>query len=137
MRSFRDRMGNAWDLDLNVGVLLRIKSELGFNLLDKPETMPDDIENLVNILWVCVAPQLREKGITPEQFGESLDGGCMKAAVDTFMEELMDFFILLAPAKGAAMKIIWDRSRAQAGEVEKVFAQIAGSTSLDSPEPLA
>lgn len=134
MRSFKDTNGDAWDIDVNVGVLLRIKSELGVNLLDAPEDIPESVEKLVGILWCCVAKQLQERKITPEEFGCLLDGEAVKAGVDAFMEELLDFFIHLAPAKGRAMKLIWHKSKEVYAQIDKVAEEVVGSIYSGSQE---
>lgn len=47
---------------------------------------------MVRILFVLCEPQIKERGLEPEQFGEGFNGEALAAAADALVEEIVLFF---------------------------------------------
>lgn len=97
MRTFKDRAGREWVVEINVGTVKRVRSLLAVNLLDAVggqllETLAGDPEQLCNVIYAILKPQADAKGVTDQQFGESMAGDAIAAATDALLEELADFF---------------------------------------------
>ena len=134
MRYFKDEKGDTWGVDLTVGSLLRVKTATGFDLIDKPDSMPQNLAALVDILWVTLEPQLTAKGVSQEDFAERLGGDSLEAAIDCFMEEWADFFRKLAPSRATVIRGLWRKARehtpAMAAQIERALSTL----SFDLPE---
>lgn len=137
MRLFTDSRGTQWRIDITLGTLEDIQSEMGINLIDEPDSIPEDPRKIAGLLWITCMDQAKELGISPQDFGKRLGGKVIKDAYDSWMKEYSDFFGHLSPARGRAIAALWD----QAQEVEEVRAQLVGrvlsSTFTDLRELLA
>lgn len=105
MRSFTDKNGKSWDLELNIGAAIRLKSRLDFDLeniitLDAKEN-PDNISLLerissdaiflFNIIYVICEKQCQEAGISEETFAESFTADTIEAATEALLDEIVNF----------------------------------------------
>ena len=105
MKSFTDKNGESWDLDLNIGAAMRLKSRLEIDIenavtLDKANN-PEDVSLLekiaqdsillFNIIFVLCETQVRERNLTPEQFAERFTGDTIEAATDALLDEIVNF----------------------------------------------
>ena len=95
--TFKDLHGNKWTVEVNMATVKRIKDSLDCNIADlnNKETMTklaDDIVFLVDVIYLCLKPQLDEKGISDVEFGQSLDGETVNQASEAFMEAFIAFF---------------------------------------------
>lgn len=131
MRTFTDSKGTTWSLDLSVGHLLNIKTELGLNLLDNPEQLPDSLEKLVGILWITCQDQAQADKIGPVDFAKRLSGDVLQVAVDKWMEEWGDFFARLSPARGQLIKELWDKAKQMELAQAALIKTACLSTSID------
>lgn len=131
MRTFTDSKGTTWSLDLSVGHLLNIKTELGLNLLDNPEQLPDSLEKLVGILWITCQDQAQSDKIGPVDFAKRLSGDVLQVAVDKWMEEWGDFFVRLSPARGQLIKELWDKAKQMELAQAALIKTACLSTSID------
>jgi hypothetical protein len=133
MRNFIDNLGHAWSLDLTAGHLLGIQSEMGINLADEPETIPDSLMKMVGILWITCQDEAKGINVTPQEFGKRLSGKVLQDAWEKWMQEYTDFFVHLSPARGQLMRGMWEKAkeleRARAILIEKACS----SSSLDLP----
>lgn len=134
MRYFKDDKGETWGVDLTVGSLLRVKTATGFDLIDKPDSLPQELSPLVDILWVVLEPQLTAKGVSQEAFAERLGGDALEAALDAFMEEWADFFRRLAPGRSATIRGLWRKAREAGPALEAEIERALSSLSFDLPE---
>ncbi len=94
MRSFKDKKGREWSLELNVISAKRVKSDTGVDLLDM-ESLSDklaDTYTLVEVLWSMIRKQAEALNVDAEGFGKSLDGDSIELATDALLEEVTDFF---------------------------------------------
>lgn len=103
MREFKDRDGNVWRIDLNIGNVFRVRSGSGgkFDLLDSTHdvggqplsvVLATDLHEFWEVLWFLVELQAREKSITAERFGQAMAGDCLIASQQAFLDEWRDFF---------------------------------------------
>lgn len=105
MKSFTDKNGESWDLDLNIGAAMRLKSRLDIDIenavtIDKANN-PEDVSLLeriaqdsillFNIIFVLCETQVRERNLTPEQFAERFTGDTIEAATDALLDEIVNF----------------------------------------------
>lgn len=107
MRRFVDNQGRDWRIDINVGTLLDIKTELGVDLLSDPQSMPLDIEKQVDMLWLLVSEQAEHRRVTSRDFAKSLGGEAIAKAVDALMHEVADFFCHLRKSDGVLIREAW------------------------------
>lgn len=114
MKSFIDKNGETWDLELNIGTAMRLQSRLNINIencinLDsnKPkeisllERITEDSILLFNIIYVLCETQVRERGLTEEEFAERFSGDTIAAATDALLDEIENFS---RPAKRKILK---------------------------------
>lgn len=125
MKTFKDELGQEWELDIKVGTLLAIKEQLGIDLLDAPGEMPTSLEKCVEILHVCMRKQAKERDLGLQDFADCLSGSSLAVAIDAFMEELGAFFFSIQKSKGMAIQGLWQQTKKveqlQEEQVEKVL----------------
>lgn len=131
MRTFTDAKGHQWRLDVTAGVLMDIQTEMGLNLLDNPEEIPEGFKQLVGILWITCSEEAKQMGVSPQEFAHRLGGKVLQEAVDRWMKEWADFFGHLSPARGQVIAGMWDKAK----EIDSAKAEVIGkafsSTSTD------
>lgn len=108
MRTFHDRTGAAWDIELNVGSLRRIASRTGTALLgaatgagsasDKEEAwfealprQATDVALFSETIWALVEGQADSRGVSRDAFEGRMDGDAIRAALDALSDEI-EFF---------------------------------------------
>ena len=97
MKSFKDRNGLEWKIDLSFALWRRIKSETGIDLLDV--AMPDtkslrqlaEMENVGVVLWLYCEAQAVEAGIDRETFWRALHGPAIETGMKAIVDDLEDF----------------------------------------------
>lgn len=110
MHQFKDTEGREWTIALTIGAVKRVKALTGVNLLDplgakrrkigtailkgRPlvTRLQMDPELMVNVIFALVKPTADSRGVTDEEFGESLGGDAAFQAYEAFMGEWRDFF---------------------------------------------
>ena len=99
MKSFTDRQGRSWTIEINYTSLRRVKGATDVDLtkIVDPKSnvigqLTDDPFVLFDCLVALLQPQLEAKGITPEQFGEALDEESGDNASMALLEAIIDFF---------------------------------------------
>ena len=105
MRQFTDTKDRAWDVELNVRQMKRVRDILGIDLVnviqagkdgavatDTLDRVANDPILLVDILWVLCEGQAKAAGVTDDDFGSSLAGDSIADATRAFLDELVDFF---------------------------------------------
>ena len=139
MRTFKDRDGRTWSVELNVHQMKRIRAHVGIDLVnvieldsggnvkvDLVDRIASDPCLLVDILWVCVEEEAKAAGVTDEQFGRSLAGESIEEATRAFLDELVDFF---PGAKRLFLKKAVELSRKYNGEMTSALEK-----ALEDPE---
>ncbi|GIX05053.1 MAG: hypothetical protein KatS3mg114_0922 [Planctomycetaceae bacterium] len=99
MKTFTDRQGRSWTIEINYTSLRRVKAATDVDLTRLVDPKSDVMGQLTGdpfILFDCLVallqPQLDDKGITAEQFGESLDEESADKAAVALIEAAIDFF---------------------------------------------
>jgi hypothetical protein len=99
MKTFTDRQGHSWTIEINYTSLRRVKAATGVDLTRLVDPKSDVMGQLTGdpfVLFDCLVallqPQLDDKGITAEQFGESLDEESADKAAVALIEAAIDFF---------------------------------------------
>ena len=137
MKSFTDRQGRSWIIEINYTSLRRVHALTGINLTRIVEPRSNVMEQLTGdpfILFDCLIailqPQLDEKQITAEQFGEALDEESGDKASMALIEAIIDFFpegkrMLL---RRALTKVLTAAERRQMATLDKALQAV------ESPE---
>ncbi len=100
MHSFKDANGKAWEININVATVRRLRgSVLKLDLMalveDKCKPLAKligDPCDLVDVLYLLCQEQADKLGITDEDFGRALGGDSLEQAANAFYEEYIDFF---------------------------------------------
>lgn len=106
-KSFNDLKGRTWNLKITFGIVDNIAEELGDDLIDDPTSISLHPRRWVEMLWLCIEDQAKEKGVTPQDFGGSLDGKTLRDAMELFMEDFSDFLSPLHPDGAAVVRNTW------------------------------
>jgi len=106
-KSFKDIKGRTWTLKITFGIIDNIAEELGDDLIDDPTSISLHPRRWVEMLWLCVEEQAKELGVTPQDFGGSLDGTTLRSAMELFMEDFSDFLSPLHPDGAAIVRNTW------------------------------
>jgi hypothetical protein len=96
MRSFKDSEGLDWKIALNGWQLKKLKEQLDFDARDPESILKASADPclLVNVLYVLCESQATERGISDQQFGESMDADAIENATEAYLQETTDFFPL-------------------------------------------
>lgn len=102
MRTFRDREGREWQIDLTLGALMRIKASTGMDMLDVDLSAADgpaefrrlatDPITLADTLCAVCRSQITARSLTDEQFADALGGEAIDTALVALVQEWADFF---------------------------------------------
>ena len=95
--SWKDRDDRSWSTAISVTTIARVKEVTGVNLLDIVEgkLLPqflDDPLLLVEVLYVVSKPQIDERSVTKDAFGDLFVGDVTVDAVNALVQGLLDFF---------------------------------------------
>ena len=111
MRTFKDRSGREWTVDLNITEAKRAKSMLKVDILDLMDEakgtellarLQGDEIFVVDLVYVLVKDQADKLGLTDEDFGRSMAGGAIDEAHKVLLAEICDFF--RNPARRAVLR---------------------------------
>lgn len=97
MASFTDTQGRKWNLVLTVADVKRVRKMLDFDLLrdDMGEMIAElskDQVTFCDVLYVLLKPDADTAGVTDEEFGRSMSGDSLDAALKAFFEAFPLFF---------------------------------------------
>lgn len=122
MKSFRDKTGRDWTVEIDVAAIKRVRGLLGVNLLEVLEEkcrllaeLYDDPLKFVDVLYCVCKPQADERSVSDEQFGSGMAGDVLDSAYRAFTESLTDFF--RSPKQRAAIKNMLDKMDRMAARV--------------------
>ena len=95
--SWKDRDGRAWSTSISVTTIARVREATGVNLLEIVEgkLLPqflDDPLLLVEVLYVVSKPQIDERNVSKDAFGDLFVGDVTIDAVNALVQGLLDFF---------------------------------------------
>lgn len=139
MRTFEDKSGRVWTLDLGVGAIRRIKSLLDVDLTQPQakdpvhgtlsQRMAVDVWLLVDVLCAICRPQAEALAISDEDFAELLGGDVLGNARNLLLEEWSDFFLSLgrkdlATAVTKTLAMLVAISEEAVGQMDKLENQL-------------
>ena len=139
MKTFRDTADREWTVEINVSTLKRVKDLAGVDLtaLIRPndptfKDLSSDMFKLFDVLAALVKPQLEQRQITADAFGQSLDENSVEAAVNALLEGVIDFFQAdkRAILRRALLKVTTAADRVRRQNLEAA-AQRVESTEFD------
>jgi hypothetical protein len=132
MHTFTDCKDRPWTVDLTVATLKRVREATGVNLYSLVDDgaralgeLVGDPERLVGVLYVLCEPQVKERSLSPEDFGSGFRGDALEQAADAFVAELVDFFPNRR-ARDALAKVIGKGRETAAILMDRLEAQIHG-----------
>lgn len=139
MASFKDMGGNRWSVDFTGLHLRRVKSALGINIMDIAaddfsllNKITTDICLMGEILWIVVADQAKDEGISEEDFYKSLLGDVIIDAQEALLESIADFFP--NPSQRLGLKKILAKAKLVTTKAEEIANQKM-TEALDSLDP--
>lgn len=103
MRTFTDRDGREWQIDLNIGNVLHVKrhSEGRFDLFDPTQLVDGqplqvalmaDHAMFWEVLWLLVEQRAAAANVGVVAFGQAMAADCLVVAQQLFFDEWRDFF---------------------------------------------
>lgn len=121
MQKFKDSTGREWSVALNGWTLKKLKDELNFDARDHRSILnaASDPLLLLDVLYVLSAGKTGDKDVTKDEFLQVMDGDCIEAAVEAYMQEIVNFSPRQKPALQAMlarMNETQDRATALATE---------------------
>ena len=125
-----DRQDRKWSTAISVTTIGRVKEATGVNLLEIVEgqlltRFLDDPLLLVDVLYVVCKPQVDERSVSKEAFGDLFVGDVTVDAVKGLVQGLLDFF----PSDRRAMiERLWKATERAQTEAVKM-----ATDKLDSP----
>jgi hypothetical protein len=133
MKKWTDREGRDWTIDVNVGTVRKVKADTEIDLLkisdaSLSEQLSDPM-TLCDVLWSLVEHQAAEKDVTPESFGSSLAGDCLESALDSLMQEIIDFF---PSRRRQILQKLMDKARAAENQMIETAMEKADSKEMEA-----
>lgn len=136
MHSFADSNGLTWDVAIDTEAIKAVRSRLSVDLLTlgrSPQAIAefaDDLVRVVDCLYVLCEQQAIDRGLTDQEFGRSFRADTIRAALEAFLEEWIDFF--LDPPGQAVMRRLFAQTQAmREAALQNALAQISAITSGD------
>lgn len=139
MKQFNDKTGRAWQIDLTIGTVMRVRSaDPVFDLLDSSKdvdgrplqvVLATELVQFWKLLWVIVEPQADAKGINAAAFGEAMAADCLIEAQIAFFAEWRDFFQSLRRPDAALA--VETQAKAMTAAVKLVATKIANLDQTD------
>lgn len=137
-RSFTDREGVTWHVNVTAAAFKRVRDLTGINLYglvegktDVIETLGSDIVALAETLYAVCKPQADGLGLTLEQFLERLNDGQMAASAgDALLDGVVAFS--RSPKVQAAIRAVLDKQDAARKRLEDATAEYLTSEGLSA-----
>lgn len=126
-RKFTDVFGKDWRVHITVPLVSQVHRETGVMLtsifsdnLQLLSELSTNLEKLVQVLWVVCEQQSESRGVSPEQFAESLGGDALGDAREALVRATIDFFT--SPDQRAAAHLMLDK-------INETASKFTGETS--------
>jgi len=133
MKTFKDREGMSWDVDLNVAAVKRVRDLAGVDLLSAAqegfERLFNDPIAMVDAIYAICKPQAEERKISDEEFGRRMAGDSIDDAYTAFLEEFPNFF--QNPLRRKLMRQTVEKVQAVERRALKMSEKILGSAALE------
>jgi hypothetical protein len=133
MKSFLDRDGRSWQIDLNIGNVFRVRSASDgrYDLLDPTHdvagqplqvVLATDLVQFWELLWLLVEVQAGRSDTDATAFGQAMTAECLLLAQASFFDEWRDFFRSLHRPDAALA--VESQAKVQAAALRLVTAKI-------------
>ena len=140
MKSFKDKVGKTWIIEVNVRQVRKVRALLNIDLAnmiqfeaengktntDLLDKLSSDPCLLVDVIYALCKDQADTLNITDEQFGENMNGDTVEAATVALLEEMVDFF---PEAKRRVLRVILNQAEALTRQMQETAAAV-----LENPE---
>ena len=151
MKTFNDKDGRVWELELTLDSAIRVKDVLDIDLLQPEKGDPPLITRLGTdemllgaVICTLLGDQFEKHDVSEQDVRRAMDGATIMAAQTAFYEELVDFFQHRGRADraGAIAKqaeVISLATKQIADKIDKIDVgeTIRGAMSGKLPEQLA
>lgn len=123
MRTFKDKDGQEWHLDLTFGKYRRLHAS-GFDCTDvgQLERLASDPEVTLRVLMELCSDDLASRNVSQEVFESGFDLDVLQAAIEAVVDEIIDFF---PQQSRAVMRTAWEKVRSQMATVQQDMAKAA------------
>lgn len=97
MHAFKDKLGREWRIEATFGSYARVNASTGVKLHDIATESRESLTQLADpftlgaVLWSMIEPQAQERGVSPEQFYDAIDGTVLVDAHVALVEEMIFF----------------------------------------------
>jgi hypothetical protein len=127
MKTFKDRGGRSWDIEVHGETVARVKSLCDLLLTDliggeAGMTLAADPIRVMDVLAAVCKPQIDERKVEPADFRKGLDGDALESAVDSLIAEVTDFFP--KPRREIARKIVLKGQQAMELATRRVMEEV-------------
>jgi hypothetical protein len=131
MKTFNDKAGRTWAVQINVDAIKRVRDLAGVNLLEVVEgklleRLISDPILLCDVIYSLCKPETDTRNISDMDFGKAMGGDAIDGATTALLEELVDFF-------PQARRRVLAKALAKLRKLE-LAALEAVEVRLDSPE---
>jgi len=99
VNQFIDTKNRPWVLKVTIGKIRKIRDTLGIDIndaLDPTKTIIDNMANdpvlMFDVIYLCCEEQLAQKGVSLEDFSESISGDTIVGASSALVNAILDFF---------------------------------------------
>jgi hypothetical protein len=113
MHNFRDADGRAWNLEVTIPEVRRVRDRLHVEILEFVDVNGELFKRvtrdpclLCDVLYVLCEPQAVAQNITDEQFGRALRGDALDGATDSLLWAIIDFF---PSERREALRSLWEK----------------------------
>ena len=159
MKTFRDTADREWNIEINVTSLKRVKDLTGVDLttLIKPndetfKLLSTDMFKLFDVLVALMKPQLDQRNVSADAFGQALDENSVETAVSALLEGVIDFFqsdkrailrrallkVTTAADKVRRQSLDDATKRVESADFDRIIeSAMSGTSSTGSPESSA
>lgn len=136
-KKFKDTKGREWSIKITFGTLEDIHEEVGTDILSDPTSVSLEPRKWVEMIWLAIQDNARDLGVSPEDFGKSLDGQTLRSGMDAFMEDLSDFLLPLMPEQSAVLTATWKAVNEGRQQKANIVLEMLGKPFGESAELLA
>jgi hypothetical protein len=99
INKFTDGENRTWTVRVTVGVIKEVRNlfQLDINEALNPQSgvidkLADDPVMMMDVIYVCCRPQMDAKGVSVEDFSDSITGDTIEQASKALVDAVVDFF---------------------------------------------
>ena len=139
---FRDTANNVWSVSVTVGNYMRIKNELGIDIVDISSEdggwltrtiAEENMYEMLSVLATIIDKQLEAKGLSLEEWYDLMDGDCLEAAGYALLGGVINFIpahkrgplsrisSLIRAKQEKTSKLLEDQIESMEGEIDALI----------------